>query len=112
MENLKQKIEAEIKKWGMIKHSDSNYKTTKYSKEDIVELVNDLVEKEIKEHSIKLMNYLDENDVYKNHQGMFVFGRGSDSYSAEDVLELFKKNESNKIILNVDKINSYLNEEK
>lgn len=95
MENLKEKIKSEIKKLGMIKHTDSNYKMTKYSQEDIIELVNDLVEKEIKEHSIKLMDYLDENDVYKNHQGKFVFGRGTSSYSAESVLELFENGKKN-----------------
>ena len=95
MKNLKEKIATEIKKWGMIKSSDSNYKMTKYSKEDIIELVHDLVQKEIKEHSIKLMDYLDDNDVYKNHQGMFVFGRGTSAYSAESVLELFENGKSN-----------------
>lgn len=95
MENLKQKIAAEIKKLGMIKSTDSSYKMTKYSQEDIIELVHDLVQKEIKEHSIKLMDYLDDNDVYKNHQGMFVFGKGSSSYSAESVLELFENGTSN-----------------
>jgi hypothetical protein len=95
MENLKQKIATEIKKLGAIKHTDFNYKMTKYSYEDIIELVTDLVEKEVKEHSIKLMDYLDENDVYKNHQGMFVFGKGSSTYSADSVLELFENGKTN-----------------
>jgi predicted transcriptional regulator len=95
MENLKQKIASEIKKLGMIKHTSSDYKMTKYSQEDIIELVHNLVQKEIKEHSIKLMDYLDENDVYKNHQGMFVFGRGTSGYSADSVLELFENGKSN-----------------
>jgi hypothetical protein len=90
MENLKQKIAAEIKKLGAIKHTDSDYKMTKYSYEDIIESVNDLVEKEIKEHSIKLMYYLDDNDVYKNHQDMFLFGKSSQAYSANSILELFE----------------------
>lgn len=90
MENLKQKIAAEIKKLGAIKHTDSNYKMTKYSYEDVIELVNELFEKEVKEHSIKLMDYLDDNDVYKNHQGMFVFGKSPQVYSANSILELFE----------------------
>lgn len=90
MENLKEKIASEIKKLGAIKHTDSDYKMTKYSYEDIIELVNDVVEKEIKEYSVKLMDYLDDNDVYKNHLGKFVFGKGTSSYSHDSVLELFK----------------------
>lgn len=95
MEKLKEKIASEIKKLGMIKHTDSDYKMTKYNQEDIVELVNDLVEKEIKEHSVKLMDYLDDNDIYKNHIGKFVFGKGTSSYSHESVLELFKYGKTN-----------------
>lgn len=90
MENLKEKIAEEVKKLGMIKHTAADYKITKYSQEDIVDLVNDLVQKEIKEHSIKLMYYLDDNDVYKNHQDMFVFGKSVQTYSANSILELFE----------------------
>lgn len=90
MENLKEKIAAEIKKLGAIKHTDSNYKMTKYSSEDVIEAVTGLAQKEIDEFSLKFMDYLDFHDTYKNHEGKYVHGKNNGTFTPQEVLDGFK----------------------
>ncbi len=90
MENLKEKIATEIKKLGMIKSTDSSYKMTKYSQEDIVDLVTELAENELANFSIKFMDYLDYHDAYKSLDGKYFFGKHNTSFTPEEVLIGFK----------------------
>lgn len=90
MENLKEKIAKEVKKLGGIKHTDSDYKMTKHTSEDVINYVTEVAQKEIDEFALKFMDYLDFHDTFKNQEGKYVHGKNNGTFTPQEVLDGFK----------------------
>lgn len=97
MENLKQKMTEVVKKIGAIKTSSSDYKYTKYSDEDVIEMAVNIAEESANEFAIKFSEWLDAGKWSKT---LDINNQSSDSYfhsikrikcSSKQLVELFRK---------------------
>lgn len=89
MENLKQKIATEVKKWGSIKSTDSNYKMTKYSQEDVIEATTKVASEYANELAIKFNDWIQDSKWSKVSEDCYLHSVKRIKVNGKQLLELF-----------------------
>ncbi len=97
MENLKEKMTEVVKKIGAIKTSPPDYKYTKYSDEDVIDMAIEVAEESANEFAIKFSEWL---PTTKWSKVLDVNNESSDCYlhtikrikcNSKQLVELFRK---------------------
>jgi hypothetical protein len=89
MENLKERIAQEVKKLGAIKHTDTDYKMTKYSSEDVIEATTQVVSEYANELAVKFNDWIQDSKWSKVSEDCYLHSVKRIKVNGKQLLELF-----------------------